>query len=441
MNSQHEAQLRRILERRRRRLSFACSGVNHFQLYEGKRFESYPECLTVSEGTPLHAHTAGTVTPSAYPYSSISDEELNVKKPLKVANASAVMGRGGDDVHNTSSPGHIRKVVECSPVTNNGGSQYDACCTSPFTSCHPPPTTVPKLTYAPPEEHFSLLWRHGINQSAPEVLPSDTLLQLGGKPPVMSHGCPDILSKFLCPEHGASATCLHSCSCSKGGDVPWSQAQRQHQHRMEKSFPTPSRECGESGPEAKCTGKAPLSVSATPPPLPLEALIPPIDKCNPLAYTSVSRCARSANEPKASAPDMELGIGAGLSCLMMGEWFYKSSRRDSFASPRWVWVDVQSQLLLWAHWETYDIGFARSIRLEKVFRITLQTLQNTRLGFRDDSFNASDLCYVILIETKNRALCLATETQAKAETWYVAFQKLLPLLYPGEHDTGGPAAS
>ncbi|KEG10398.1 hypothetical protein DQ04_03751010 [Trypanosoma grayi] len=117
-----------------------------------------------------------------------------------------------------------------------------------------------------------------------------------------------------------------------------------------------------------------------------------------------------------------IDIRTSVSILAAGDWFYKWNSKGTTVSPRWVWLDAQSHLLLWAHRETYENSFAGTIKLEKIVQVASRELQQ----LNDDG--VPQTYYVILVETTRRVLQLATERRVKADVWCEALNNVLSYL-------------
>ncbi|EKF26600.1 hypothetical protein MOQ_009699 [Trypanosoma cruzi marinkellei] len=135
----------------------------------------------------------------------------------------------------------------------------------------------------------------------------------------------------------------------------------------------------------------------------------------------------SMNDPNSdvvglSSTRTTIDICTSVSILAAGEWFYKWSGNGTSVSPRWVWVDSQSHLLLWAHKETHESTFAGAIKLEKIIQVVFRELQR-----RNDD-GVPQTYYVLLVETSKRILQLATERRMKADTWYEALNNVMSYL-------------
>ncbi|RNF02487.1 hypothetical protein TraAM80_06384 [Trypanosoma rangeli] len=127
-----------------------------------------------------------------------------------------------------------------------------------------------------------------------------------------------------------------------------------------------------------------------------------------------------------------IDICTSVSILAAGDWFYKWGGNGAAVSPRWVWVDAQTHLLLWAHKETYESAFAGAIKLEKILHVDSRELQYPS----DDGIPRT--YHVLLVETTKRVLQLATERRIKADTWYEALTNVV--LYLRSHNFGVPSA-
>ncbi|RNF19166.1 uncharacterized protein Tco025E_04299 [Trypanosoma conorhini] len=314
-------------------------------------------------------------------------------------------------------------------------------------SARSPRRTVPLLTYGVPDVAASR-WRGGdsrrgrtVSPRAPASWQSGTPRFQRPPPGYRPGGVGEGRRSYSRGRHGASRSCgrydgsLRHCVDSPRGvqQVPAQRSRPNGAAEVIHGFPAErnSQAAGsviytETDTKGEWNPFASLQQHRrTPgPPLPQTAPVSGVDR------NGIS----GANNDVVGLPSTRttIDIRTSVSILAAGDWFYKWSGSGATVSPRWVWLDTQSQLLLWAHKETHETAFAGTIKLEKILQVGSRELQQPG----DDGVPRT--YHVLLVETTKRVLQLATERRIKADTWYEALSNVVS--YLRSHKFGAPAA-
>ncbi|EPY41569.1 hypothetical protein AGDE_02355 [Angomonas deanei] len=113
-----------------------------------------------------------------------------------------------------------------------------------------------------------------------------------------------------------------------------------------------------------------------------------------------------------------MDLRTSVRVVSRGDWFFKWAASGRAVHPRFIWVDTKSYLLVWSSKETHDPTFSGSVRLESICQVT------PREVVQSDGDGLPLVYHVLLIETTQRILQLATERREKADVWYEALNIL-----------------
>jgi hypothetical protein len=115
-----------------------------------------------------------------------------------------------------------------------------------------------------------------------------------------------------------------------------------------------------------------------------------------------------------------IDLQSSLTILSEGEWFYKWDHTGEKVKLRWVWMDHSRRALSWSDKQLRETPmFGPRIPMEEIQRVMTTQITET------DPHGNPRIFYVLLIECASRLLQLGTERRDKLDLWYEALTNLV----------------
>jgi hypothetical protein len=138
--------------------------------------------------------------------------------------------------------------------------------------------------------------------------------------------------------------------------------------------------------------------------------------------------AHHANQSKPFQPPINIrpfckttiDLQSSLTILSEGEWFYKWDHTGEKVKLRWVWMDHSRRALSWSDKQLRETPmFGPRIPMEEIQRVMTTQITET------DPHGNPRIFYVLLIECASRFFQLGTERRDKLDLWYEALTNLV----------------
>ena len=113
-----------------------------------------------------------------------------------------------------------------------------------------------------------------------------------------------------------------------------------------------------------------------------------------------------------------IDIDSSVTVLRSGDWFWKWNDKGNIVQPRYIWLDTEKNVISWGKERGAASLLSGYIRIEQIVEVT--TTQMTENGPDD----VPRVYYVLLIQTINRLLQMATEKKEKLNQWYDALTNI-----------------
>jgi hypothetical protein len=113
-----------------------------------------------------------------------------------------------------------------------------------------------------------------------------------------------------------------------------------------------------------------------------------------------------------------IDIESSVTILRSGDWFLKWSSKGKHVEPRFIWLDTEKNIIQWGKERGAASFFSGYIRIEEIHDATTDQM------FETGTDDIPRVYYILILHTKHRKLQLATEKKEKMNLWYDAINNI-----------------